>query len=46
MIRRDDDNIYEEGNDDESKWEAKARKAKTDIEEAGGRECEESRVKD
>ena len=28
------------------KWEAKARTAKTDMEEAGGRECEKSLVKD
>ena len=35
-----------EGNDDRSKWEAKARTVKTDMEETGGRECEESQVKD
>ena len=29
-----------------NEWEAKARTAKTDMEEAGGRECEKSRVKD
>ena len=34
----------EEGNDDGSKWEA--RTAKTDMDEAGGREGEESLVKD
>ena len=27
-------------------WTAKARTAKNDMEEAGGRECEESRVED
>ena len=31
---------------DGSKWEAKARTAKTDMHEAGGRECEKCRVKD
>ena len=38
--------IIYEGNDDGSKWEAKARTAKTDMDEAGGRECKKSRVKD
>ena len=46
MIRRDDHNYAKEGNDDGSKWQAKARTAKTDMEEVGGRECEKSRVKD
>ena len=35
-----------EGNDAGSEWEAKARTAKNDVEEAGRRECEESRVED
>ena len=42
VIRRD----TEEGNDAESEWEAKARMAKNDMEKAGGRECEGSRVED
>ena len=46
VIRRADDTHTEEGNDDGSEWEAKARTAKNDMEAAGGRECEKSRVKD
>ena len=36
--------VAKEGNDPVSEWEAKARTAKNDMEEAGGRECEESLV--
>ena len=36
----------EEGNDAGSEREAKARTAKNNMEEAGGRECEESQVED
>ena len=46
VIRREDDSYSEEGNDDGSEWTAKARTAKNDMEKAGGRECEESRVED
>ena len=44
VIRREDDNVLK--NHDGSEWTAKARTGKNDMEEAGGRECEESRVKD
>ena len=47
MIRRDDDNMLKKlGNDARSEWAAKAWTAKNDMEEAGGRECAESRVED
>ena len=45
MIKRDDDNILKKAMM-LSEWAAKARTAKNDMEEAGGRECEESRVED
>ena len=44
VISRDDDNILKAMMI--SEWTAKARTAKNDMEEAGGRECEEIRVKD
>ena len=43
MIRKDGDNILK--NAMVLEWAAKVRTAKNNMKEAGGRKCEESRVK-
>ena len=45
VIRKNDE-YTEECNDAGSEWETKAGTAENDMEEAGGRECEGSRVED
>ena len=47
VVRRDnDDSILRKICNARSEWAVKAWAAKNDMEEAGGRECEESRVED
>ena len=46
LIRWDDDNVLKKAMMLKSEWAAKARTAKNDMKQAGGRECEESRVED